>query len=600
MSCCCCYSLQEHEQAVFTSMGEKTLVDGPVTFSFFNCLTTSLRMFSSVSLGVNEQMVIMNDSDGTKTRYEFGPKLVKLESPWEHVERDPHVCLVLDQDDYLVVRDAAGFKRTERGPKVYHPIYGDVVEQTLQSIQVPVNHYIIMMDSNSTTHPIQHIRGPIKFYPEPFQTIVKSNDPSYSEMRGKQWLKRATGEMIKVPILSDGSTDVVQANMAEGKHARNYFPCIEITAGRAIYLQLGEKNEEGQTVVLIDTPQFYMPKVGEKIVSFVERIVLLNTDFCMLKSPHGDVFVKDGKHEEDRSFFIKPFYEMLTFQCESGKEGILSTLPTFIPQSFEVRTSDNVVLTLYLRVSYQIQNVESFANHPIDFFAQIQNRVQNKLLGKFSSIKLREFMNTFSLIAQSSIEGVSEYFNKYGIEVLDIQILNFKADQATQRLLDKDIETSVAKQNELRATQNEIAIQEETNVVNRKIKDLEVEMAQKDNEVALEKKQLENTIRVKEYEIEIVEETKRKELLAERRGNDLVEAEFAGKALGHHFNEFCKGVDDKFTPAQKLEIFNRQIELDQAKVIYGRIKGVNIYPPQSDKHVYDFGNEILETARNGS
>ena len=345
--------------------------------------------------------------------------------------------------------------------------------------------------------------------------------------------------------------------------------------------------------MLVDTLSFICPRWERGSSPLWREWVLLNTDFCILKSPHGDVFVMDGKHETDRSFFIKPFYELLTFECDKTVS-ILSTLPTFMPHVFEVRTNDNVLLKLYLRVSYQIQNVEAFANHPIDFYSQIKNHVQNKLLGKFSSIKLREFMNTFSLIAQSSIETVSEYFNQYGIEVLDIQILNFKADHATQRLLDRDIETSVAKQNELRATQNDIAIQVETNVVNRKIKDLEVEMAQKDNEVALEKKQLENTIRVKEYEIEITEEMKRKDLLAERRANDLVEAEFAGRALGHEFDEFCKGVDPGFTPQQKLDIYKRQLELDQAGVIYAKLDSVSIYPPESDKRIYDFGADTTQ------
>jgi hypothetical protein len=225
--------------------------------------------------------------------------------------------------------------------------------------------------------------------------------------------------------------------------------------------------------------------------------------------------------------------------------------------------------------------------------------VQNVLLSKFSSIKLREFMNTFSLIAQGSIESVSEYFNTYGIEILDIQILNYKADLSTQRLLDKDIETSVQKQNELRATQNDIAIQEQTNVVNRKIKDLEVEMAQKDNEVALEKKQLENAIRVKEMEIEIQEEIKRKELLEQRRGNDLVEAEFAGKSHGHEFNEFVKGIDEKFTIEQKLEIWRRQNDLKQAKVVYSRLEGVNMYPPEADKSIYRFGADLEADVKKG-
>ena len=586
--CCCFFYLKENQQAVLTSMGAKTLVEGPVGCSFFSCLTTSVQVIDNLDLAVNQQVEVINDHDVSRTRYEFGPKLVKLESPYERVATFPTNCKVLDQDDYLVIQDARGYKRTERGPKVYLPRYGDVVESQLQSIQVPVNHYIIMEDANSTTHPIQHLRGPIKFYPEPFQTVVKTSDSKYNDHKKDIPLKSPEGKTTYVPVTTAGSTAVAQADLATGVHSSYYFPCVEITTTRALYLQLGEKNAEGDTVVLVDTPQLYMPKVGEKVLNFVERVVLLNTDFCILKSPKGDVSVMDGKHESDRAFFIKPFYELLTFECENTVS-ILSTLPTFMPHSFEVRTSDNVILTLVLRVSYQIQNVEAFANHPIDFYAQIKNHVQNKLLGKFSSIKLREFMNTFSLIAQSSIETVSEYFNQYGIEVLDIQILNFQADAATQKLLDTDIETSVAKQNELRTTQNEIAIQTETNRVNRKIKDLEVEMAQKDNEVALEKKQLENTIRIKEYEIEIAEETKRKELLNERRKNDLVEAEFAGRAKGHEFEEFCKGVDSSLSPQQKLEIFSRQLELEQARVIYDRLDGVHMYPPASDKSVYDFG-----------
>ena len=601
-TCCCFYSLKENEQAKVNGMSDRQLVNGPTFFSCFDCISTSLEFVQMRNVQVNQQLIIRNEDDIAKTRYVFGPALVKLESPWEYFhDTGVQECTVLDQDDYLVVRDAEGFKRTERGPKVYKPIWGDEVEAPgiIQSTQVPMNHYIIMEDANSTTHPIQHIRGPNKIYLEPFQSLLLNTDPAHRDKMTVEMNDPAVhGRKKLVGMMTGSSADVALADVRTGPHSKHYFPCVEITTGRAIYLQLAEKNAAEETVVLIDTPQFYMPKIGEKVLSFTERIILLNTDFCILKSPHGEVFIMNGEHESDRSFFMKPFYELLTFECET-QMSILSTLPTFMPHYFEVRTSDNVVLTLYLRISYQIQNVEAFSNHPIDFYAQIKNHVQNVLLGKFSTIKLREFMNTFSLIAQGSIENVSEYFNTYGIEILDVQILNYKADDSTQALLDKDIETSVQKQNELRATQNDILIQEQTNVVNRKIKDLEVEMAQKDNEVALEKKQLENAIRVKEMEIEIQEELKRKELLEQRRGNDLVEAEFAGKSQGHEFNEFVMGVDASFTKEQKLDIWRRQNNLAQAKVVYSRLTGVNIYPPEADKDIYAFGSSVNDDVKKG-
>ena len=600
--CCCFYWLQENDQVKLNGPSSRYLVDGPISCAFFSCCLYSTEFSKIRSLGVNQQCVIVNQDNISETRYEFGPALIKLKSPWENFSGPTDDCIVLDQDDYLVIRDKDGFKRIERGPKVYHPReYGDVVEEPgiLQSIQIPLNHYIIMEDANSTTHPIQHIRGPNKIYLEPFQTALTNTDKAHQDKMRVSWKDPNNYyRTITADMMSKGAADIAFADTSKGVHSKFYFPCVEITTGRAIYLQLASKNAAGETVVLIDTPQFYMPKIGEKVLSFTERVILLNTDFCILKSPHGEVFVMNGEHEQDRSFFIKPFYELLSFDCDT-KMSILSTLPTFMPHTFDVRTSDNVVLTLYLRISYQIQNVEAFSNHPIDFYAQIKNHVQNVLLSKFSTIKLREFMNTFSLIAQGSIESVSEYFNTYGIEILDIQILNYKADFATQKLLDKDIETSVQKQNELRATQNDIAIQEETNVVNRKIKDLEVEMAQKDNEVALEKKQLENAIRVKEMEIEIQEEIKRKELLEQRRGNDLVEAEFAGKSHGHEFNEFVRGIDSKFTVEQKLEIWRRQNDLQQAKIVYSRLEGLNMYPPEADKNIYKFGSNLEAEVKKG-
>lgn len=592
--CCCFLRLYPNEQAVLTSVTGRELVDGPKTCSFFwCCFYSNVAKKTMVALKQNEQVLIQHEQDTKKNRYVFGPKLVKLEDPWEiygfsGVEK----CEILDQDDYIIVRSMDGNKNVVKGPYVWPKKYGDVVEKRNQSIQVPVNHYMIVNDTNNTDFPVQHIAGPVKYYLSAFQTVeenknVGQNRAPTSSTTERRWNSR-TSKWDEVRGAGVGALD--SSNVAVSKWC---FPNIEINQKTAIHLQL-----ENSNVVLVSTPQYLMPKVGEKVVQYVDRIVLLTTDFCILKAPDGNIYVKNGKCQDDRSFFLKPFFEFVMFSCES-RVAILSTLPTFMAHQFQVRTKDNVVLDLDLRICYQIQSVETFSASPIEeFYPNIKNHVQNKLLDRFATSTLREFMNTFAVIAQDSVEACSAYFIKYGIEILDVQILNFICkDKETQNLLNKDIETSVRKQNELRATQNNIAIQEQSNEVERRKKDLEVQMFTKDNDVQMEKKQLENTIRIKEMEVEIKEENKRTELLEVKRGNDLVEAEFAGKAKGHEFNEFVKGIDANLSAQQKLTIWKRQLELEQAEQVYSKMGVLNMMPPEEDMSLFNFGtgeNRVVE------
>ena len=67
-----------------------------------------------------------------------------------------------------------------------------------------------------------------------------------------------------------------------------------------------------------------------------------------------------------------------------------------------------VVLELDVRVSYQIQDVDVFAANPIDFYPYIRNFIQNELLDAFARCTLREYMSSFSSIAQGSAAACSE------------------------------------------------------------------------------------------------------------------------------------------------------------------------------------------------
>ena len=125
-SCCCFIWLKQNEQVKLKSPASRHLISGPAYCGLFDCLFSTVENVNMRHLQVNQQTIIMNEDDLTKSRFVFGPGLVKLESPWEYFHASGiQQCTVLDQDDYLVVRDAEGFKRTERGPKVFKPRWGD-------------------------------------------------------------------------------------------------------------------------------------------------------------------------------------------------------------------------------------------------------------------------------------------------------------------------------------------------------------------------------------------------------------------------------------------------------------------------------------------
>ena len=546
------------EQLIIEHCTVRELVNGPVFCQSYS-LFSSGRKIKQVELKLNEYVIIINEIEPVKNRIVFGPNVVKLSSPWEYFGEKKQ-CIVLDQDDYIVISSPNGEKRTIKGPGVYKPVYGETCTNASNAIVVPPNQYIVIKDNNDTLNPIKHIKGPTKFIPEPYQTFIKNN---ISEL----------------------------------------YQCIEITELKGIHLQKADGN-----IILMDRPMFYMLDVGEKIIKTVDKTVMITSDFCIIKGPDGKTFILDGKDESNRNFFLRPFYEFITFNIGSETKSILSTLPTFISHKFTIRTNDNVLLDIDLRISYQIFDVKIFGSNPINFYQHLINWCQNELLDLFAKLTLRDFMKSYSTVAIQSITNGSEYFKDFGIKILDIQIINYLCqDKNTQELLNKDIQTHVNKQNELKAKEADILIKEKENIIMQKHKDMEVEMtkkdievelkkkemnvkiAEKDNEIEIKKKELEINIRMKELDLQIEEETKRTNLLDIKRHNAVKEGEFEGKAQGSSVNEFFKTIET-FKLEEKIEMWNKLRDLEKSSMLYSKVGQINMYPPNADFRVFQLEN----------
>lgn len=121
---------------------------------------------------LNQYMIVENTMRPKEHRMIYGPEQVRLQDPFEKMG-SVMTCPILDQDDYLVKIDKNGNKVTLRGPLVVKPEYGDVLGTAQNAVVVPVNHYIVVQDSNDSDAPIKHMRGPLKFVPQPFQVMCK-------------------------------------------------------------------------------------------------------------------------------------------------------------------------------------------------------------------------------------------------------------------------------------------------------------------------------------------------------------------------------------------------------------------------------------------
>ena len=603
----CCITLGQNDTLILTGCSSKEITHGPHLCVVGMPFMYTWEVQKKVELFINEYVMVKNFLNPNLSRYEFGPKMVELEDAWEeyvspegynfnravkldlmvdddnnatqHLWFQGSVCTVpiLDADEYLVKADKFGNKTIIKGPLAYTPEFGDVWGNKKKSVNIPINKYIMVHNSNSSSDPVSLRRGPLQYFPESFETVQIN------------------------PHIEDNA-------LVDNPSEKYLYDCIHVNANQGIHLQ----RKDGQ-VVLISDPQFYMPKVGEKVLAIVTRVLLLQTDFCILKAPDGRIQVVDGHNPSERSFLMKPFHEFVYFDddetetlrrkvegalSKNGKKFILSTLPQYLTHNFMIRTSDNVALNLDVRISYQIHDVHLFSANPIQFSSYMKYYVQDEFLDRFARINLREYMNSFSAQAIASIDVVNAYFEAFGITIIDIQILHFSfVEPKIKEMLEIDIHTNVTKQNELRVVQNDALIQEQSNEVMRRQKDLDVALSTKNNEVELQKKILNNDIRLKEMEIQISEEKKRTELLTVRRENELMEYEFKGRAKGHNFKEFIDGIDEKLTTEQKLTIWRRDMDLRQAAMLYDSTPEVNICPAGADIKIFKFASdEDLATA----
>jgi len=236
-----------------------------------------------------------------------------------------------------------------------------------------------------------------------------------------------------------------------------------------------------------------------------------------------------------------------------------------------------------LRISFQIFQPEMYVVKPIDFHSQIRYWVQNEMLDAYAKVTFRDFLRTYADTSITATEKSHDFFNEYGIKVIDVQVINFTCENSeTQKLLDTDIVVHVTKQNELRAKETDVEIMKKEKAVKMEQKDIEFQYAEKENEMALKKKELDVTLRKKEVELQIEEEKRRMELTDIKRQNAVKEGAYEGQAQGEAVRAFLDSLPSFLKPDDKVQIWNTLRDMDRSAMLYSKVKDVSIMPPGAE------------------
>lgn len=534
----CCGIIRDDQRGVLRDRTTRTLIVEPTRCLCFSPLST-LDVISNVPVPCGKFVLITNEQAPECSRIVCGPRVARIESAWETIS-DLRNQPSLDQDDYLVVTSRDGCKKTVRGPGLYVPEFGDDWGKSQNAIMVPKHHYLEIHDSNDSAEPVKRLVGPLKFIPEPFQTVVEDTSR-------------------RLP----------------------YFPCFEINETKAIHLL----NLDG-TVGLFATPGFYMPLVGQKIVEVVEKTILLESQFCVIKGQDGVTYLMDGSNPAQRAFFLQPFHAFVSFEGPS-KLTILSKQPRTTPQSFQIRTQDNVILKLDIRTTYRIDHPEVFTRNPIEYQDLISVWTQNALLDCFAQLPLRTFQATYAEVAQRCIEEGTAYFTPYGISILDVQVMSFNCvDPVIQRLLDEEIKMVVTKDNEIRAKEAAMVLKKKEAQIEQMGLEMELERASLEQRKAQERIKLkkieqdaELDLRKHALENQIEEETLKTKLLEALKTNSMKEGEFEGRARGLTIAGFLAGLPSSVPMEDALKLWRELLDLD--RTVVQASAGVNFYPEGS-------------------
>jgi hypothetical protein len=385
--------------------------------------------------------------------------------------------ITLSATEYARVRDTlTGETRSETGPKMLFLEANETVTERLMAITLQQNQYV---------HIIDHRTGIIRVE------------------RGEQSVLLGPYE-----ALVDGVRDG-----------------INIDEQNAVLIR---SLEDGQ-FKLITEPQVFFPAANQEIVEVRKRILLEDHQTVVIRDQDGRFIFRRGTDEE-RSFFLQPYTELVRFRWSSGlnkekRELTITHLdlrPKYMWYDFDVRTQDNVELMIGVTFFWQILDVERMVRITDDTTGDICAHARSQIIQSVSRASLERFLAEFNKVVSEAVFQPDDiFYDERGVRLLSVEVRYIQCrDAGTQRILQE-------------------IIQETTNRINR-----------------LQKQESENEIRVRQVQGEIDAEISRTRLLELQRANAAIAGTSEGESEAGRVLAFLSGLGDSVPLEDKMALFN--------------------------------------------
>lgn len=555
----CCACLDDNQFVIANFPVGRTVKQGPGCFSF---CCASLRRGDKITMTDTQYITIkhldLGDEDENGNSRDLmevieGPGMYEQDDPYAEV-RGPFEKPKLTKTQFLVVTDEkTGDKRVVNGPCMFTPGPYDKFGSVQNIIVLTDTEYLKVTHTDLGT--VEIVKGPCKFSPGAHDTweakrrkIVLEHD---------EWIKVVDNNTGVIRVITGPATVTLQPFEVTIKYnSKEVQKGVEINEHSAAYIKdtktgnyelvtmrtppddepVPAKDEDEESKLgdgpadpsTTYGPFMFFPSPTQEIVEHREKIRLENTQVVV-------IIDKDGKYnvikatDKKRSFFVPPYCKLLTQRWSTdlakSKTQVTNvtrfdTRPQFMDFEFLIRTRDNVEIFLDLNFFWQIVDVAKMVDKTDDPPEDICRHAQSQILSDISRVDMKEFMESFNDIIQTSISKDDTFYVERGVKLLRVEITGRRC---------KDDETEKNFQ---------AIITEKT----KRIKNLE-------------EREGKNEVRVAELEGEIKAEELQGKVVAVRKGYLREEARTDGESDADKITNFFENLPKDLTTEQKLKIY---------------------------------------------
>jgi hypothetical protein len=368
--------------------------------------------------------------------------------------------------------NAMDVQRDENAGGIFSPgPYEKVVEVQVPTLVTPSKYAVI---ENERDGIIRHIDGPTLLHLGAYDKLVEVREKIVME---KDQFVRLVDKKTGVERIIGGPARVVPQPTEVYPPAAGVENVVFLDDDAAV-LVLNKTTGFKQLITRADhksaQPGVFVPKPYEYIVEIQKVVRVLPYEAMVLRDQVGAMTIHQGTGTQGTYFFIPAYSEIVTHYWSSYGvdaktlgEKVPSTRLDLrerkTPYTYEVRTADNVKLSLSGMVYWRTVNVDKLMRTTPDAEGDVYQKSRSALIQAVSATKFQAFMKRVGGVAEDAFRiqqpPTDMFLEKRGLVLEGLELTNFEClDNNTNQILKDIIMTTIdgVKREEYQKSENAV------------------------------------------------------------------------------------------------------------------------------------------------